>query len=122
MSLDRFKPGKITVYIYVVIICLIIGFAILSYVSNLNKAYEYKDEAISKCISECKIAIGKGEMLASGPCLSEAIAPGWVCDMVSVPRNNIVDNQSENQCQSYKKRINKHFVEVSKNCEFVRTN
>ncbi len=117
---ELFKPGKIAIYVFVVVISLIIGFAILSFVYSFNKGYKYKDEAIVNCIATCKEKIGKGEMMASGPCISNSVAPDWVCDSISVPRNKFVDNQSENQCEAYRDGTNKHFVEVSTTCEFIR--
>ncbi|HOZ35994.1 MAG TPA: hypothetical protein PLK55_03355 [archaeon] len=122
LSLDLFKPGKITVYVYVIVICLIIGFAILSFVSSLNKTDKYKTQAIDDCIALCNEKLIRTELSSTGPCLSESIAPGWVCDSVNTPRNDYVDNLKENQCESYHSRINKRFVEVSTTCEFLRTN
>ncbi|MFA7709300.1 MAG: hypothetical protein WCX82_04155 [archaeon] len=116
------KSGKITVYVYIIVICLIAGLAILSFVSSFDKANKYKEQAITNCISECKIALAKGKMLSNGPCLSESIAPGWVCDSVNDPRSYFVDDLEENQCASFVEGINHHFVEVSNTCEFVRTN
>jgi hypothetical protein len=114
------KPGKITVYVYIVVICLIIGFTILGFISSFNKSDKYKKEAITNCIHECNVGLGRGDILATGPCLSNSIAPDWVCDTVNKPRNNFVDDQKENQCSSFVDGTNRHFVEVSTNCELVR--
>ena len=122
INTDLLKSGKITVYVYIIVICLIVGFAILSFVSNFDKANKYKDEAIANCIAECKLALGKGEFLSSGPCLSNSIAPGWVCDSVNDPRSSFVDDLKINQCSAYLDGTNRHFVEVSNICEFIRTN
>lgn len=119
---DLFKPGKITVYVYIVVIALIVGFAALRFISNLNKEDKYKQEAINNCIAICKEKLVKGEIIAHGPCLSESIAPGWVCDAVNEPRNKLIDNLSENQCRSFHEGINRNFVEVSTHCEFIKTN
>lgn len=122
INLDLFKPGKITVYVYIIVICLIIGFAILSFVSNINKTDKYKTQAIDDCVALCNERLMRNEMASTGPCLSESIAPGWVCDSVNIPRNDYADNLKENQCESYNSGINKRFVEVSTACDFLRTN
>lgn len=122
LGLELFKPGKITIYVYTIVICLILGFAILSFASNSNKTDKYKTQAIEDCIATCNEKLARGEMMATGPCLSDSIAPGWVCDSVNTPRNEYVDNLKENQCESYNSGINKRFVEVSASCEFLRTN
>lgn len=121
-NLDVLKPGKITVYVYIIVICLIIGFAILSFVSNFNKTDKYKTQAIDDCVNLCNERLIRNELSSTGPCLSESIAPGWVCDSVNTPRNEYVDGLKENQCESYNSEINKRFVEVSTTCEFLRTN
>jgi hypothetical protein len=122
LNLDLFKPGKVTIYVYVIVICLIIGFVALSFVSSLNKTDKYKTQAIEDCVALCNERLVKNDLPSTGPCLSESIAPGWVCDSVSTPRNKYVDDLKENQCESYLSGINKRFVEVSTNCEFLKTN
>ncbi len=52
-----------------------------------------------------------GEDLSKGPCLSDALMPGWVVDIVHSPRQPI-DDLEENQCPSFKQRKNQHFVEL----------
>lgn len=77
-----------------------------------------KDAAASECVKLCKDALAKNQDLSSGPCLSNQIVEGWVCDVAHSPRQ-AVDNLSENQCPAYGKTA-KHFVEVDPNCEFIR--
>jgi hypothetical protein len=54
----------------------------------------------------------------NGPCLDDAIAPDWVCDMAHYPRE-AVDNDPANQCPSYGKTAH-HFVEVTEHCRLIR--
>jgi hypothetical protein len=122
LGLEIFKPGKITVYVYIIVISLIVGFAALSFISSFSKEDKYKQDAIDNCIALCKEKLLNGEIIVHGPCLSESIAPGWVCDSVTEPRNKLIDDLFENQCASYREGINKKFVEVSTHCEFIRTN
>lgn len=53
----------------------------------------------------------KGEDLSKGPCLSNALMPGWVVDIVHNPRLTI-DDLPENQCSAYIEGKLKHFVEL----------
>lgn len=56
--------------------------------------------------------------LDNGPCLSNAIAPGWVRDVAHSPRQP-VDEAPGNRCAGYLKTAF-HFVEVAPNCTFIR--
>lgn len=56
---------------------------------------------------------------SEGPCLTNDLLPGWVADMVHVPREK-VDNLAENQCQAYLEGRAQHFVELDLNGEVVR--
>lgn len=52
-----------------------------------------------------------GESFDSGPCLSDALMPRWVADIVHRPRQ-AVDDLPENQCSSFRQGIATHFVEL----------
>jgi hypothetical protein len=75
--------------------------------------------AVEACIALCKSELEKGRDLSSGPCLSNEIAPNWVCDVAHWPRQS-VDNKEENQCEAYRKGLASHFVEVDVNCKLIR--
>lgn len=60
-----------------------------------------------------------GGDLSNGPCLSNEIAPDWVCDVAHSPRAAADDNPA-NQCPEYGASAN-HFVEVDKNCNVIQT-
>lgn len=72
--------------------------------------------AVQNCIELCRSYKGN---LSNGPCLSNEVAPGWVCDVAHSPRLDI-DNLPENQCEAYRNGTATHFVEVDENCELIR--
>ncbi|MEM5798270.1 MAG: hypothetical protein QXP39_01885 [Candidatus Aenigmatarchaeota archaeon] len=75
-------------------------------------------QATNLCIQLCQAVKQNGTDLSAGPCLSNAIIPGWVCDVAHSPRAYI-DNIPENQCPAYGMTA-KHFVEVDPECNFIR--
>jgi hypothetical protein len=59
--------------------------------------------------------------LSSGPCLSESI-PGlsdWAVDVAHDPRQD-VDDQPDNQCQSFRDGETHHFVELTPDGQLIR--
>jgi DNA ligase D-like protein (predicted 3'-phosphoesterase) len=78
------------------------------------------DLAVSECISQCELAKNGGVDFSNGPCISENIEEDWVCDIVHNPRIR-VDNEAQNQCQSYRSGERNHFVELDTNCALIRT-
>ncbi len=78
--------------------------------SNIN-------EIVSKCVALC-MKEKMNRSLENGPCLSNDIAPGWVCDVAHWPRQ-AVDNNPENQCPAYGKTAFA-FVEVDPDCRPIR--
>lgn len=78
-----------------------------------------KEISISECKTLCESALSAGEDLGDGPCLSNEVAEGWVCDVAHSPRQ-AVDNDPANQCSAYRAETAKHFVEVDSSCELIR--
>lgn len=76
-------------------------------------------QAIKACVQLCQKAKAEGMDLSNGPCLSNNVAPGWVCDVAHNPRLP-VDNLVQNQCEAYVKGLASHFVEVDENCHVIR--
>lgn len=60
-----------------------------------------------------------GEDFSNGPCLSEALLPGWVVDIAHNPRQPI-DDLPQNQCLSYREGKLKHFVELDIDGNLIR--
>lgn len=111
---------RVILILVILSLVVILSIPVLIY---LHKEEKNKEKAISICIETCRQEIIRGKDLSNGPCLLDPIKelPNWVCDVVNVPRQEI-DNLQENQCYSYIKGKSKRFVEVSTNCQFVRTN
>ena len=78
-----------------------------------------RDQAKKKCINLCLMERQANRNLSLGPCLSNKIAPDWVCDVAHYPREKI-DNNPNYQCQAYRNGTAHHFVEVTPNCKFIR--
>lgn len=77
------------------------------------------DSAVSKAkhiYSEMK---AQGVDFSSGPCLSNALKPDWVLDIVHNPRLP-ADDLSENMCPAYKEGRAKHFVELDTEGNLIR--
>ena len=73
----------------------------------------YQAQAIFKGKKE------KNESLDNGPCLSNALMPGWVADVVHSPRQEI-DNLAENQCPAFINGEARHLVELDLEGNLVR--
>ena len=73
-----------------------------------------------KCQEFCQEKVSLGDTdFSRGPCLSNAIAPDWVCDMAHSPRQAI-DDDPANQCESFRRGETHHFVEVDGNCNIIK--
>jgi len=86
------------------------------------EVYDIKSQAEQKCLQLCASVRGTLD-LSDGPCLSDTHEwniSDWVCDVAHSPRQD-VDNVPENQCQSYRSGLAKHFVEVSPDCVLIRS-
>ena len=103
--------GMIIVFLAAVI------FGIVVVRSTLEK--ESAPLAIKKCVELCNQAKAKGMDLSNGPCLSNNVVPGWVCDVAHRPRLPI-DNETQNQCSAFVEGKASHFVEVDENCNLIR--
>jgi len=79
-----------------------------------------KTNAIVKCQELCQIKLSSnGQDFDQGPCLSNQIAPDWVCDVAHEPRQPI-DDQPENQCSAFRNGQAHHFVEIDGNCNVIK--
>lgn len=115
--------GNVKRVIAVLIIGGIVIFA-LNYVRAQNTVKQIDDRqfmsvAQSMCTLNCQRGIQKNQDLSAGPCISNEIAPDWVCDVAHNPRQAI-DDLPENQCSAYKEGKAKHFVEVDETCNLIR--
>ena len=79
-----------------------------------------KTQALVKCQQLCQDTLSSdGVDFEVGPCLSNEIAPDWVCDVAHEPRQ-AVDNEAANQCEAFRAGRASHFVEVDGNCNVVQ--
>lgn len=62
---------------------------------------------------------GKNRDFSNGPCLSDALLPGWVMDIVHNPRLPI-DDFAENQCPGFVEGRMKHIVELDSEGNLIR--
>ncbi|MCL6500753.1 MAG: hypothetical protein K6T16_01820 [Candidatus Pacearchaeota archaeon] len=78
---------------------------------------------VNACKMACYEAINNGTDLSKGPCLLDPMSQdtNWVCDIAHKPRENI-DNERENQCNSWHNGTSKHFIELTPECEFITAN
>ncbi|MBI5036902.1 eight-cysteine-cluster domain-containing protein [Candidatus Micrarchaeota archaeon] len=77
------------------------------------------ETAQALCVMKCLEAKRLGTDLSRGPCISNAIAEGWVCDAVHSPKT-AEDNEPQNVCPSLLGSKLKRIVEVTENCELTR--
>lgn len=61
----------------------------------------------------------RGVDFSQGPCLSNALHPDWVLDIVHSPRLP-ADDLLQNQCPAYKEGRAKHFVELDLDGNLIR--
>lgn len=112
---------KVILFLLVLTVTLLTGFFTL--VFNIN----FTDTVSSQ---EIKTAINQAQHLyrqrkeqvgdfSNGPCLSNALMPGWVVDIAHNPRQPI-DDMAENQCSAYREDKAKHFVELDPKGNLIR--
>ncbi|MDO8429588.1 MAG: hypothetical protein Q7S88_03080, partial [Candidatus Daviesbacteria bacterium] len=77
------------------------------------------DRAVGNAISQYKKSTSEGVNMASGPCLSNDLMPGWVVDVIHAPREEI-DDFAENQCAAYREGRAQHIVELDQSGNVVR--
>lgn len=120
MNKEFKKKGKIPFSVYIIVVILIILAGILSYIIYLPDEFaRNKDIATARCVELCFKSLGESiDLSGEGPCLSNEIATGWICDVVHDPRLGLIDDKVQNQCSSYRQGV--HFVEVSPECKVVR--
>ena len=114
------------------ILSIIIGVAITLFLSKrqdkdeLTRGENYKpgiSEVLDKAVNQAKHVYSQNKKLgvdfSSGPCLTNALMPGWVADIAHNPRIAI-DNLPENQCQVYLEGRAAHFVELDLEGNLIR--
>ena len=92
------------------VIVLALASVLIFVPSNKSAKSSEKDAAVKKA-QQLYTTSFKDKDLTNGPCISEEIIPDWVVDIAHNPREEI-DNNQENQCQSYREGKTHHFVEL----------
>lgn len=112
---------KNALFILALVVILLTGYLTLAInASNHNSPSKAELEiAINQANHLYKAKLISGEDLSFGPCLSDALMPGWVVDIVHNPRTP-VDDLPENQCPSFREGRAKHFVELDIKGNLIR--
>lgn len=117
----RSDMPKTTLFIVALIVIILTGLATV-FLNNGNPKAVPKDEietAVNQAKHLYRLEKELGRDLSSGPCLSEALLPGWVVDIVHSPRLPI-DDLPENQCSAYRGGDAQHFVELDLEGNLIR--
>lgn len=106
--------------LFVIVLAVILATVIATlYLNRSDRLLPSKIE-IDTAVNQAKYLYAQEKMrgrdFSNGPCLSEALLPDWVVDIVHNPRLP-VDDLPENQCSG---DASKHFVELDTNGDLVR--
>ncbi|MBI2597142.1 hypothetical protein HYW41_03235 [Candidatus Daviesbacteria bacterium] len=107
--------------IFSLIVILLAAYLTLAFNNNLSQTVSKSgiDTAINQSKHLYRQEKEKGRDFSNGLCLSDALMPNWVVDIVHDPRLPI-DDLAENQCTSYREGRSKHFVELDLDGNLVR--
>lgn len=101
---------------------IVITSALTIYVNYDPSRYQNKID-LEKAISQANHLYNLRKIMktdfSSGPCLSNALMPGWVVDIAHNPRIPL-DDLEQNQCQSFIEGSAKHFVELDPDGNLIR--
>ncbi len=111
------------------ILLLSIALSVIIFTGIATLVFNHKDQKVPSKL-EIDTAVNQaqyfyrqrkesGEDFSNGPCLSNALMPGWVVDIVHKPRIPI-DDLPENQCPAFIEGKAQHFVELDLNGNLVR--
>ena len=85
-----------------------------------SSAKQERAEAIRKAQDVYQQKKTENISFDDSPCIAENLMADWVADVAHNPRQDI-DNQPENQCQSYRDGEAHHFVELDPDGNIIRT-
>lgn len=113
---------KILLFIVALVVIILTGIATL--ILNQDEQKAIPKSEIDTAVNQAKFLYSQrketGEDFSSGPCLSNALMPGWVVDIVHKPRSAI-DDLPGNQCPAYIEGKAQHFVELDTEGNLIRT-
>ncbi len=110
--------SKFALAVAAVFIATFLSFYYIVYPAIFTPRISDAQRAANACVLMCAVELQNGKDLSTGPCISNEIIPGWVCDVAHNPRQP-VDNKPENQCPAYGRNAT-HFIEVDPSCNFIR--
>lgn len=97
--------------------------ASLTLIFNSGGEKSSPKEEIDTAVNQAKFLYHQrqesSEDFSNGPCLSNALMPGWVVDIAHQPRLPI-DDLPENQCAAYREGRAAHFVELDTEGNLIR--
>ena len=97
----------------IVIITTAVATYIINNTGNTPKAIRKSeiDTAVNQATYVYQQRKAAGLDFSNGPCLSDALMPGWVLDIAHNPRLPL-DDLPQNQCPAYRDGRSAHFVEL----------
>lgn len=110
------------------VLLLLLTLTVIIFASYFTLAVNTRESKPSKteqetAINQAKLlykhARQRGQDLSDGPCLSNALMPGWVLDIAHNPRSP-VDDLPQNQCAAYIEGSTRHFVELDLDGSLIR--
>jgi hypothetical protein len=111
--------------LFLVILALITSFSYFIYI-NAREVPSYvpgrwpeADTAINQAKHLYTITKVSGADFSDGPCLTDALLPGWVADIVHSPRTP-EDDLPKNQCSAFINGTATHFVELDTEGNLIR--
>ncbi len=115
-------PKKLLLLLVLTVIVLTAGFTLIIN-SGLPKAplKSEVDTAVNQAKHLYNLEKQTGRDFSNGPCLSNALLPGWVLDIAHSPRQPI-DDLAENQCSAYREGKAKHFIELDPSGNLIKAN
>src|SRR4051812_40128921 len=112
--------------LFLIALVTIIAGAAFIYFQNPPKKPAYQPGVYNEqdtAVNQSKVLYNQrktaGVDFKDGPCLSNAIIPGWVLDIAHDPRQP-VDDLPENQCSAFREGSVKHFVELDPEGNVIR--
>ncbi|MBI2338038.1 hypothetical protein HYU95_02540 [Candidatus Daviesbacteria bacterium] len=112
---------KTLLFAIALVVIILTGFATLYF--NQDKQKTIPKSEIDTAVNQAKFLYRQrketGEDFSSGPCLSNALLPGWVVDTVHNPRAE-ADDLPQNQCPAYIEGKAQHFVELDLEGNLIR--
>ena len=116
----KYMPKYILVLLVLIVILIT---AYLTLVFNVDLSNAVSKSEIDTAVNQAKHLYRqekeKNRDFSNGPCLSNALMPSWVMDIVHNPRLPMDDFEG-NQCSSYREGRSKHFVELDVDGNLIR--